>query len=46
MMYLTKQILYFLNRRAVSIFKVLRTTKLENIFKSLTGIGKPFRYSL
>ena len=46
MMYLTKNCLPFLNCRAVSIFKVLSITKLENIFLSLKGIGKPFHYWL
>ena len=36
----------FLTRRAVGIFKVLSITKLENIFESLTDIGKPFHHSL
>ena len=41
-----KKCLIFLNRRAVGIFKVLRITKLANIFESLTGIGKTFHYYL
>ena len=39
--YLTKNC-FFLNRRAVGIFKVLSITKLANIFESLTGIVKKF----
>ena len=42
---LTENCLSFLNRRAVGIFKLLSTTELENIFKSLTDIGYPFHES-
>ena len=41
-----KTLLPLLNRRAVGILKVLSIAKLENISESLTGIGKPFHYSL
>ena len=46
MMFLTKDCLYFLNRQAVGIFKVLIITKLSNIFESLTVIGIQFNYYL
>ena len=46
MMHITKKILSLSNRRAVGILKVLSITKLANIFESLTGIGKPFNYSV
>ena len=45
MMYITKRIVSFLNRRVVGIFKVLSIAKLVNIFESLADIGNPFHDS-
>ena len=44
MMY-PKTIASFLNLQLVGIFKALDITKLENIFESLTDIGKQFNSS-